>query len=340
MKTMVINCESCHAALEVPDSLADGQPVRCPYCQCRFIYVSRGRKETEGGDETRQSSAEQTPIDGSAELWTFVLRCCRHILNSWVSAWKSMFDFGGRMPRREYLEFIVFQLLGMVLLFHFIGKNSVVRDNLVSALLPPVRWIMLFTLISATVRRLHDMNRSGKWLLLLLIPIAFDPVRNWLPWIAFGVVVGVGLIRTRGEGNTYSPLQSNRWPLVALILILALGALIQFLTSMVIESVRSERKCDAQMTDVKNVIRQQYENTKEWYNQQLDYNGLREILFTNPDGMATLVFQSDGGQSVHITYMYGCGGMIEYSRSLQKGFAQDLIKARMFIENYEKNEKR
>lgn len=56
--------------------------------------------------------------------------------------------------------------------------------------------------------------------------------------------------------------------------------------------------------------------------------------------MATLVFQSDGGQSVHITYMYGCGGMIEYSRSLQKGFAQDLIKARMFIENYEKNEKR
>ncbi len=254
MKTMIINCESCHAALEVPDSLADGQPVRCPYCQCRFIYVSRGRKETEGGDETRQSSAEQTPIDGSAELWTFVLRCCRHILNSWVSAWKSMFDFGGRMPRREYLEFIVFQLLGMVLLFHFIGKNSVVRDNLVSALLPPVRWIMLFTLISATVRRLHDMNRSGKWLLLLLIPIAFDPVRNWLPWIAFGVVVGVGLIRTRGEGNTYSPLQSNRWPLVALILILALGALIQFLTSMVNESVRSERKCDAQMTDVKNVI--------------------------------------------------------------------------------------
>lgn len=337
---MIIKCESCNAELEVPDSLADGQPVRCPYCHCRFIYASRGREETGGSSEddrgsegSRQSLAEQTPVDGSAELWAFVSRFGRHILSSWVSAWKSMFDFGGRMARREYLEFIVLQLPGMALLFRFIGENSVL-------LLPVVRWIMLFTLISATVRRLHDMNRSGKWLLILIIPIAFAPVRNWLPWIAFGVVVGVGLIRTRGEGNTYSPLQSNRWPLVALILILALGALIQFLTSMVIESVRSERKCDAQMTDVKNVIRQQYENTKEWYNQQLDYNGLREILFTNPDGMATLVFQSDDGQSVHITYMYGCGGMIEYSRSLQKGFAQDLIKARMFIENYEKNEKR
>lgn len=254
---MIIKCESCNAELEVPDSLADGQPVRCPYCHCRFIYASRGREETGGSSEddrgsegSRQSLAEQTPVDGSAELWAFVSRFGRHILSSWVSAWKSMFDFGGRMARREYLEFIVLQLPGMALLFRFIGENSVL-------LLPVVRWIMLFTLISATVRRLHDMNRSGKWLLILIIPIAFAPVRNWLPWIAFGVVVGVGLIRTRGEGNTYSPLQSNRWPLVALILILALGALIQFLTSMVIESVRSERKCDAQMTDVKNVIRQQ-----------------------------------------------------------------------------------
>jgi len=56
---MVINCESCHAELEVPDSLADGQPVRCPYCHCRFIYVPRGREETGDGEAAGQSSAEQ-----------------------------------------------------------------------------------------------------------------------------------------------------------------------------------------------------------------------------------------------------------------------------------------
>ena len=335
---MVINCESCHAALEVPDSLADGQPVRCPYCHCRFIYVPRGREATgesreddRGGEGSRQSSAEQKPVDGSAELWTFVLPFCRHILNSWVSAWKSMFDFGGRMPRRDYLEFAVFHI------FIFLGIHFF--DNLIPALRCSIGLLMLFTLISAMVRRLHDMNRSGKWLL-ILIPIVFDPVRNWLLWIAFGVVVGVGLIRTRGKGNAYSPLQSIRWPLVALILILALGALIQFLTSMVIEKVGSVRECDGQMADAKKLIRQQYEKTKEWYNLQLDYNGLREILFTDDRiSAATLVFLGDGGQSVHISYMYGCD-VIQYSRSLQKGFARDLIKARMFIENYEKNEKR
>ena len=328
---MVINCELCHAALEVPDSLADGQPVRCPYCHCRFVYASRGREGTEDGEAAGQSSTAQTSIDGSAELWATVLPFCRHVLSSWVSAWKSMFDFGGRMPRREYLEFIVFQLLGMALLFHFIGKNSVVRDNLVSALLPPVRWIMLFTLISATVRRLHDMNRSGKWLLLLLIPIAFDPVRNWLPWIAFGVVVGVGLIRTRDEGNTYLPLQSIRWPQAALILILALGVLMTLFQGSLIERVGTVRECDET---------EQYCKLKEWYNYQLDYNGLRETRFTDQDGTATLFLRDDGGESVVIQYMYGYGGMIGCSRSLRGGFAEDLIKVRLFIENYEKYEAR
>ena len=229
---MIIKCESCNAELEVPDSLADGQPVRCPYCHCRFIYAAHGHKETECGEGTRQSSAEQPPIDGSTELWATVLPFGRHILNSWVSAWKSMFDFGGRMARREYLEFIVFQLLGMAPLFHFLGKNSVVRDNLVSdnlvsALLASVLWIMLFTLISATVRRLHDMNRSGMWLLclLVLIPIGFaaGTVRFW--FLCLTLLVVIGLIRARDEGNAYLPLRSIRWPLVVLMLILSIRIL-------------------------------------------------------------------------------------------------------------------
>ena len=336
---MVINCELCHAALEVPDSLADGQPVRCPYCHCRFVYASRGREGTEDGETAGQSSAAQTSIDGSAELWATVLPFCRHVLSSWVSAWKSMFDFGGRMARREYLEFIAFQLLGMALLFHFIGKNSAVRDSLVSALLSPVRWIMLFTLISATVRRLHDVNRSGMWLLILIpIGLSISTVKFW--FLCLALLVVIGLLRTRDKGNAYSPRKSILGPLVALVLIPSL-------TSRVIERVLLPvKKCEVKMTkekkttDVTDVIRRQYVNIKEWYNQQLDYNGLREILFTDDRiGAATLVFHGAGGQSVHISYMYGCD-VIQYSRSLQKGFARDLIMARMFIENYEKNEKR
>lgn len=136
------------------------------------------------------------------------------------------------MARREYLEFIVFQLLGMALLFHFLGKNSVVRDNLVSdnlvsALLASVLWIMLFTLISATVRRLHDMNRSGMWLLCLLalIPIGFavGTVKFW--FLCLALLVVIGLIRARDEGNAHLPFRSIRWPLVVLMLILSIRIL-------------------------------------------------------------------------------------------------------------------
>lgn len=336
---MVINCESCHAALEVPDSLADGQPVRCPYCHCRFIYASRVSEKTGEGEDAKQSSARQTPVDGSAELWAAVLPFCRHVLSSWVSAWKSMFDFGGRMARREYLEFAVFHFLAMTLFRYSVGGNFGAIGNSVSGLMFFFFWIMLFTLISATVRRLHDMNRSGLWLLILIpIGLSLGTVKFW--FLCLALLVVIGLLRTRDKGNAYSPLKSILGPLVALVLIPSL-------TSRVIERVLLPvKKCDVKMTketkttDVTDARRQQYANTKEWYNYQLDYNGLREILFTDDRiSAATLVFQGDGGQSVHISYMYGCD-VIQYSRSLQKGFARDLIKARMFIENYEKNEKR
>ncbi len=84
---------------------------------------------------------------------------------------------------------------------------------------------------------------------------------------------------------------------------------------------------------------QKYEDRKEWYNQQLNYNGLREISFIDRNGIATLVFLNEGGQIVEITDMYE-RGMIEYSCSFQKGFAEELISARLFVENHEKNEKR
>lgn len=102
--------------------------------------------------------------------------------------------------------------------------------------------------------------------------------------------------------------------------------------SKVIERVHSVKNCE-------NLISQQYEDRKEWYNQQLNYNGLREISFIDWDGIATLVFLNEGGQIVRITYMYK-RGMIEYSRSLQEGFAEELISARLFIKNHEKKEKR
>lgn len=54
-------------------------------------------EETRDGEDTKQSSTEQKPVDGSAELCATVLPFCRHIVNFWALVWKSMFSFVGKI---------------------------------------------------------------------------------------------------------------------------------------------------------------------------------------------------------------------------------------------------
>lgn len=218
---MIIKCKSCHADIEVPDTLLNGQAVRCPYCQTKFIYETSADDETRDKETAQQSSAGKTIAGCVAGFWASVLPFCRHALHSLFWGWRSMLDFGGRMPRREYLEFAALHYLGMDLFWRCAVVNDFVgKDSFASNLLLSIYWIMSFTLVSATVRRLHDTNRTGKWLLILIpIAIAVDStVNNWLPLDEIALFV-IGLIRTRDEGNSYSPLRGAHWPLVALMVI-------------------------------------------------------------------------------------------------------------------------
>lgn len=77
--------------------------------------------------------------------------------------------FAGRAPRSEFWYFILFMILG-----------SVVFGMLDAALLPATEWsplgsifslITLLPSIAVTARRLHDIDKSGWWQLITLIPI-------------------------------------------------------------------------------------------------------------------------------------------------------------------------
>lgn len=313
---MVINCESCNAELEVPDSLADGQPVRCPYCHCRFIYAPRGCEETSGGEDAGQSSAEQTPVDGSAELWAFVFRLGRHVLSSWVSAWKSMFDFGGRMPRRDYLEFVVFQFFMVEVVCFLLGKCGIffLEHNLDFFFYSTffVDWIMLFPLVSAAFRRFHDANRSGRLLLLfspfllradsMPVGLAYWSYKvvwgfSWhdLLWIAFFVVIGMQ--RTRSIDNAYLPLQSIRWPLVAFACMMLIPA------SKVIERMRSTEEAEKQIAVEKEKAARQIAE----YLRNIPYTTLAWTMIDN----GVYIVNTDGPADAQIMLVYSMGRLVD-----------------------------
>lgn len=87
-----------------------------------------------------------------------------------ISSFKKTFDFSSRAPRMEFWSFTVFTIvIGMVtqrfLDPHFFPANEWEPITNLSSL------ILLVPSISVAVRRLHDVNKSGWWLLIALTVI-------------------------------------------------------------------------------------------------------------------------------------------------------------------------
>jgi hypothetical protein len=73
-----------------------------------------------------------------------------------------------------------------------------------------------------------------------------------------------------------------------------------------------------------------YEKLLMWYDAQLEYNGLKEAYLINgKNGDGVLMF-SDG------TSIQKTRTQLWYSKNIPKGFAQELIEARLLISNYER----
>lgn len=77
-------------------------------------------------------------------------------------------NFSGRASRSEYWWYVLFTaILSGVISLIFAGSQNTL--TIVSGI---VNLILLLPGLGLCVRRLHDTNRSGWWLLIGLIPIA------------------------------------------------------------------------------------------------------------------------------------------------------------------------
>jgi uncharacterized membrane protein YhaH (DUF805 family) len=86
--------------------------------------------------------------------------------------------FAGRARRKEFWSFFLINLLiifALQLIDFLLGKfDHVAHLGLVSTI---YEFAMLIPVIAASVRRLHDTNRSGWWYFIILIPlVGFIPL--------------------------------------------------------------------------------------------------------------------------------------------------------------------
>ncbi|PLL11753.1 DUF805 domain-containing protein [Tabrizicola sp. TH137] len=84
-----------------------------------------------------------------------------------IEAVKAVFSnyatFSGRARRSEYWWFVLFNIIVSVVLALVMGGNSIVNSLWSLAVLLPS--------LAAGARRLHDIDRTGWWLLIGFIPV-------------------------------------------------------------------------------------------------------------------------------------------------------------------------
>jgi uncharacterized membrane protein YhaH (DUF805 family) len=93
----------------------------------------------------------------------------RWVLNALT---KDYATFAGRARRKEYWLFMLFYALGVVVLMIVDRSIDTLHREVGIGLLSGL--FILATLIpsfAVTVRRLHDTNRRGWWILLIVIPV-------------------------------------------------------------------------------------------------------------------------------------------------------------------------
>lgn len=89
----------------------------------------------------------------------------------YLLAFRKFAEFKGRSPRKEYWMFTLFNLLialGLGMLAGLVGGKEGGLTDVVSGLYTLVVFVPSLAL---SVRRLHDIGKSGWWMLITLIPL-------------------------------------------------------------------------------------------------------------------------------------------------------------------------
>lgn len=93
-------------------------------------------------------------------------------MNWYLEVFKKYAVFGGRARRKEYWYFTLFNFLAFFILTFIDGVIGSFNSEVGIGLLGGIYSLaILIPALAVSVRRLHDTDRSGWWLLIELIPV-------------------------------------------------------------------------------------------------------------------------------------------------------------------------
>lgn len=116
-------------------------------------------------------------------------------MNWYIKVLKNYAVFGGRAQRAEYWFFVLFNMIASIVLLGVDGVMGTYNAQTGVGLLYLVYALGVFIpSIAVSVRRLHDIGKSGWWLLLLFIPFV-GPI----------VLLVFFVLDSQVEPNAYGP---------------------------------------------------------------------------------------------------------------------------------------
>ncbi len=92
-------------------------------------------------------------------------------MNWYLGVLKKYAVFNGRARRKEYWMFFLLNLIIAFVLGFIEGFTGIAPESNQSILVNLYSLVVLIPGIAVSVRRLHDTDRSGWWLLIALVPL-------------------------------------------------------------------------------------------------------------------------------------------------------------------------
>ncbi len=156
MSRVALKCYGCGAPIALNLTV-------CEYCGA----IVKDSDQTLSDSVKLDANEEFIKNDTSPESFFEKLKL------NFLLGWSHYFDFGGKATREQYwfyiLAIVLIYLFGLLLEAMF--QDTLLLNDMIAVLLVATYLALIIPTVAIGVRRLHDINKSGWWYLISLIPL-------------------------------------------------------------------------------------------------------------------------------------------------------------------------
>lgn len=115
-------------------------------------------------------------------------------MNWYIDAWKNYFTFTGRSRRKAYWMFVLFNLIAVIIANVLDNATGLISESGYGTISSIYSLAVFIPGLALAVRRLHDIGRTGWWMLIGIVPLV-----GWIVLFIFFVT------DSQAGSNQYGP---------------------------------------------------------------------------------------------------------------------------------------